>query len=206
MVTWVSPIFEDGKLRRRSHFRQLPVDRIYDLRAHFDDEEANRQRAVQESQADGYVEKTTTVQRKAKLQPDGLSIPAEVLLADGQASTATAQLYAYLQGIADSPYVLYGHQNEMHKKVSRLAGCSDTYDMVQDQAAVVGVDGLALTGAELSLTDAEKAAGQTLTDKLAGISIAASRQGSVLTLSCHMPNFAMVAGRPEIAGKYDYSG
>ena len=50
MVTWVSPIFEDGKLRRRSHFRQLPVDRIYDLRAHFDDEEANRQRAVQESQ------------------------------------------------------------------------------------------------------------------------------------------------------------
>jgi hypothetical protein len=50
MVTWVSPIFEDGKLRRRSHFRQLPVDRIYDLRAHFDDEETNRQRAVQESQ------------------------------------------------------------------------------------------------------------------------------------------------------------
>ncbi len=50
MVTWVSPIFEDGKLRRRSHFRQLPVDRTYDLRAHFDDEEANRQRAVQESQ------------------------------------------------------------------------------------------------------------------------------------------------------------
>ena len=41
MVTWVSPIFEDGKLRRRSHFRQLPVDRIYDLRAHFDDEETN---------------------------------------------------------------------------------------------------------------------------------------------------------------------
>lgn len=166
----------------------------------------NQLRAVQESQADGYVEKTTTVQRKAKLQPDGLSIPAEVLLADGQASTATAQLYAYLQGIADSPYVLYGHQNEMHKKVSRLAGGSDTYDMVQDQAAVVGVDGLALTGAELSLTDAEKAAGQTLTDKLAGISIAASRQGSVLTMSCHMPNFAMVAGRPKIAGKYDYSG
>ena len=50
MVTWVSPIFEDGKLRRRSHFRQLPVDRIYDLRAHFDDEETNRQRAVQESE------------------------------------------------------------------------------------------------------------------------------------------------------------
>lgn len=50
MVTWVSPIFEDGKLRRRSHFRQLPVERTYDLKTHFDDEEANRHRAVQESQ------------------------------------------------------------------------------------------------------------------------------------------------------------
>ena len=50
MVTWVSPTFEDGKLRRRSHFRQLPVERTYDLKTHFDDEEATRQRAVQESQ------------------------------------------------------------------------------------------------------------------------------------------------------------
>jgi hypothetical protein len=33
MVTWVSPSFEDGKLRRRSHFRQLPVEKTYDLKA-----------------------------------------------------------------------------------------------------------------------------------------------------------------------------
>jgi len=49
LVTWVSPIFENGKLRRRSHFRQLPADHAYNPKAHFDDEEGRRQRAVQES-------------------------------------------------------------------------------------------------------------------------------------------------------------
>ena len=50
MVTWVSPVFEDGELRRRSHFRKLPVEYTYDLKTHFNDEEALRQRAIQESQ------------------------------------------------------------------------------------------------------------------------------------------------------------
>ena len=50
MVTWVSPVFEDGELRRRSHFRKLPVECTYDLKTHFNDEEALRQRAIQESQ------------------------------------------------------------------------------------------------------------------------------------------------------------
>lgn len=49
MVTWVSPVFEDRKLVRRSHFRQLPAGHTYDLKVYFDDEEASRQRAVQES-------------------------------------------------------------------------------------------------------------------------------------------------------------
>lgn len=49
MVTWVSPTFEGSKLRRRSHFRLLPANHTYDLKAHFDDEEDRRQRAVNES-------------------------------------------------------------------------------------------------------------------------------------------------------------
>ena len=49
MVTWVSPSFEDGKLRRRSHFRQLPVEKTYNLKAQFEEEETSRQRAVHES-------------------------------------------------------------------------------------------------------------------------------------------------------------
>lgn len=42
IVTWVSPSFEDGKLRRRSHFRQLPVEKTYDLKAQFEEEETSR--------------------------------------------------------------------------------------------------------------------------------------------------------------------
>lgn len=49
MVTWVSPSFESGKLRRRSHFRMLPAQHTYSPKAHFDDEEASRWRTVQES-------------------------------------------------------------------------------------------------------------------------------------------------------------
>lgn len=49
MVTWVSPSFENGKLRRRSHFRVLPAQHTFNLKAHFDDEEASRWRVVQES-------------------------------------------------------------------------------------------------------------------------------------------------------------
>lgn len=49
MVTWVSPFIEDGNLRRRSHFRQLPVEKTYDLKAQFEQEEIGRQYAVHES-------------------------------------------------------------------------------------------------------------------------------------------------------------
>lgn len=49
MVTWVSPSFENGKLSRRSHFRQLPAERTYDLKVQFEEEETKRQRAVNES-------------------------------------------------------------------------------------------------------------------------------------------------------------
>ena len=45
-VTWVSPSFESGKLRRRSHFRVLPAHHTFNPKAHFDDEDASRWRPV----------------------------------------------------------------------------------------------------------------------------------------------------------------
>lgn len=155
---------------------------------------------------DGYIEKVAVAKNKAKLEETKLNIPAEIGLVDPQATHKTVQTAAFLRGVAASEYVLYGHQNEMHKKVSSLPGKSDTYDAVKDYAAIVGVDGLALTGNELSLSEAEKAAGMTLTDKLARISLDASRNGSILTMSCHMPNFAEVAKRAKVDGHYDYTG
>lgn len=49
LVTWVSPIFENGKLIRRSHFRILPNSNQKNLRLHFENEEDKRQRSVYES-------------------------------------------------------------------------------------------------------------------------------------------------------------
>jgi hypothetical protein len=49
MVTWVSPSFENGKLRRRSHFRQLPPEKAYDIKTQFEQEETSRQHAIHES-------------------------------------------------------------------------------------------------------------------------------------------------------------
>lgn len=95
-----------------------------------------------------------------------------------------AQLFAYLQGIAASDKVFYGHQNELHKKVAKnLPGASYTADMVGQHGAIMGFDALALTGNELSLTDEEKARGVTLSEKLADLYIPAAKQGAILTMS-----------------------
>ena len=160
-----------------------------------------------EKVADGYVD----VKVKAKSQPqlalNQLQLPAQVALVDAQASPSTAGLFAYLQGVADSNKVLYGHQDELHKKVGvKLPGSSDTEDMVADQAAVMGLDALALTGDELSLTEAEKARGLTLSEKLAGIYIPAAKKGAILTMSCHMPNFELVQKKGKVNGQYDFTG
>lgn len=156
--------------------------------------------------ADGYVDVKTSVRPQAKLGAKALPLPTVAPLVDKDATARTAQTYAMLRALAATDNVAYGHQNEMHRKVSPLPGHSDTYDMVRDDAAIVGVDGLALTGAELELTDAERAAGETYSAKLARLVLPAVKEGAVLTMSCHMPNFAEVAKRPKVDGRYDYTG
>lgn len=58
----------------------------------------------------------------------------------------------------------------------------------------------------ISLTDEEKGRGVTLSEKLADLYIPAAKQGAILTMSCHMPNFAEVAQRGKVNGKYDFGG
>lgn len=161
----------------------------------------------EEKVPDGFVDVKIAPQKQAKVQLNQLALPAQAALVDAQADQEIAQLFAYLQGIAASDKVLYGHQNELHKKVAKnLPGVSDTADMVGQHSAIMGLDALALTGNELSLTDDEKARGVTLSEKLADIYIPAAKQGAILTMSCHMPNFAEVAQRGKVNGKYDFSG
>ena len=159
-----------------------------------------------EAVADGYVDVQATAKLQSAVDLSKLQIPSVASLVDKDALPATARTYAYLKGIAASDVVLYGHQNEMNRKVSTLPGPSDTYDMVKDFPAIIGMDGLALTGDELDLTDAERARGETYATKLAHLVLPAAKQGAILTMSCHMPNFAEVAKRPKVNGAYDYRG
>ncbi|WP_196590389.1 glycosyl hydrolase [Pectinatus frisingensis] len=159
-----------------------------------------------ENVKDGYVQKTARVIKKDKVELSDLALPAQINLADGKASESAAQLAAYLKSITGSGKVLYGHQNDMHKKAGIGPSDSDTYDMVGDYPAVVGIDGLALTGSEMSLTDEEKASGMTFIDKAVQVAIKAKQKGAIITLSNHMPNFADVAKRGKVNGQYDYSG
>ena len=49
MVTWVRPSFENGRLRRRAHFRVLPSQNNYNSKEHFDDQEDHRWCTTKES-------------------------------------------------------------------------------------------------------------------------------------------------------------
>ncbi|WP_043359993.1 hypothetical protein [Methyloversatilis universalis] len=74
MVTWVSPSFESGKLRRRSHFRVLPTQHTFNPKAHFDDEEASRWRAVQESPEHRRAKELVAAELSRRLNA-GLAMP-----------------------------------------------------------------------------------------------------------------------------------
>lgn len=156
---------------------------------------------------DGYVNVKQRVKAQQPVDAAKLSIAATAPVVDKDATPKTAATYAFLKAIAATPDVIYGHQNEMNRKVAKnLPGLSDTYDMVRDFSGIVGCDALALTGNELELTDAERAAGETYSAKLARLVLPAAKQGAIVTMSMHMPNFAAVAKRPLVDGKYDYTG
>lgn len=72
--------------------------------------------------ADGYVDVTARVQPQAKLDAAALPLPTVAPLVDKDATQRTAQTYAMLRGIAATQNVVYGHQNEMNRKVSTLPG------------------------------------------------------------------------------------
>lgn len=155
---------------------------------------------------DGYVARTEAVQPQKPVDLSQLKA-VDVETADPQATPRTKALARYLRGIADSGMILYGHQNDMSRKVAKnIPTDSDTYDITGDYPAIIGMDGLALTGNELELTEGERKAGVTLPAKLAQIARRADRHGAIVTMSCHMPNFDRVAKRPKIDGSYDYCG
>ena len=136
----------------------------------------------------------------------GLSYPGSVLLADEQAVPCTAQLFAYLKAVGESPYVLYGHQNDTHHKGGEDypgSTSSDTKDMTGSISAIVGIDALSFTGSEMPLPEGKK----NSVEEAALVSLQAAQEGAIMTLSAHMPNFSLVEEKGQDGdGDWDYSG
>lgn len=161
-----------------------------------------------------YVERT--------VQPDAAKAKAEaptvkqlaplvnekLVPSDQKATQETKGLYRYLDAVGRSGYIIYGHENDAHHKMFRPEGGSesDTKDVTGSLAGMTGFDALSFTGDELRLTDVEANMGVTCVDRMVDITTKAAKEGTILTLSMHMPNFDLVAKKAKVTGKVDYSG
>lgn len=160
-----------------------------------------------------YVERTISADNaKAKAEAPSLAelraIPVgEFTLTDAQATPETKSLYRYLRALPQTGHVIYGHENDVHHKMFRPedGSESDTKDITGSIAGVVGFDALSLVGDELRLTDAEANMDVTYVDKMADITKKAAEDGAILTLSMHMPNFALVDKKAKATGTVDYT-
>lgn len=153
-----------------------------------------------------YIEKTAVPNNdQPKVTADKLEIPASVKLVDSNVINAAGQLYGYLMGLGKTDKVIYGHQNDTHRKAVYTEGSeSDTKDITGSISGIVGIDTLSLTGDEL--TDEQKADGMSYVEKSAEIGRKTVEEGGILTLSAHMPNFAVVKEKGKGAdGRYDYT-
>jgi mannan endo-1,4-beta-mannosidase len=153
---------------------------------------------------DIYVNATKTIEVQTPVAVNADSITAngvtqatssQVKLVDDEAIAATSKLYAYLQAVGNTDSVLFGHQNDIHHKAgNKTLSNSDTKDVTGSISAVVGIDALSLTGNELPNATWD----MPLADRVAAcakVAKAASDQGAIITLSAHMPNFAVIDQR-----------
>lgn len=74
LLTWVSPSYQNGRLRRRSHFRCLPTGASYDLKAHFETEERERSQATGESPEHFQAKQLIATELERRLAA-GLALP-----------------------------------------------------------------------------------------------------------------------------------
>lgn len=130
-------------------------------------------------------------------------MPGEVSVADSQASDSARALYAYLVSLGKSGQVIFGHQNDTFKHVTSRDGVySDTKDVTGSISGIVGMDTLALTGAESGKASVDEAIEYSVK-----LGKDAAAEGAILSLSAHMPNMsnAKVVATPDAKRKYDFS-
>ena len=126
----------------------------------------------------------------------------DVKLVDAKADTHAVALYRYLSAVGKSGKVIYGHENDVHHKMFRPAGGSesDTKDVVGSVSGIVGFDALSFVGDEQRLDDCEWNMGKTYVDKMVEQTLPAAKEGAIISLSMHMPNFDLVERRAAVTG------
>lgn len=130
--------------------------------------------------SEDYVKITEPLQ-EAGDQADLSKMATEVKLVDSRATDSAKALAAYLAGLQAEDQVLFGHQNSTFRSVRDNGATSDVKDVTGSEAGLFGIDTLSLAGTECASEHPLQA------------SIAASKKayegGSIISLSCHMPNF-----------------
>lgn len=130
-----------------------------------------------------YVEITEKV--KDKVDTVDLSGMAKsVKLADADATDSAKAMAAYLMGLQKSGQVIFGHQNSTFRSVRDDGKTSDIKDITGSEAGLFGIDTLALAGMETGKTTRQEAL-----DASVAAAVKAYEGGSLISLSCHMPNF-----------------
>lgn len=147
-----------------------------------------------------------------------VALNTKVKLVDAKASDNTRQIYSYLQAVGSSDSVIFGHENDLFDKAGSVATSrSDVKDITGSIAGVHGIDTLLLTGNELGAEKYKKAyptepEPATPVEAAVRLSNHAIEDGSIVTLSAHMPNFSLVKKNADYKSgdknylKWDFKG
>ncbi len=148
--------------------------------------------------SEDYVQITEDVQTAGD-QAGLNNMAKEVKLVDSNATASAKALAAYLTGLRKDDKVLFGHQNSTFRSVRDNGKTSDIKDITGSEAGLFGIDTLALAGTECASENPLEA------------SIEASKKayegGSIISLSCHMPNFtnAKITATGDAKHPYNFS-
>ena len=146
-----------------------------------------------------YVRITETVSSNPGT-PDVSKMPTSVKLVAGNPTQSTKALAAYMRGLQADDKVLFGHQNSIFRSVKTNGKTSDIYEITGNDAGVCGIDTLALMGKETGMTTASEALAESVR-----VAKKAAAAGSIVTLSCHMPNFGCDKITKNSDGTYNFT-
>ncbi|XCP85693.1 glycosyl hydrolase [Roseburia hominis] len=175
---------------------------------------------------DVYVDATVKAETKTSVSGNSSALSVngssyayadKIQLADPKADASAKALYQYLKAVGESDAALYGHMEDTVLKAgSSELSDSDTEDLTGSLAAINGLDCGGLFSGFASKYNARHPEEEPLPDTTEGnikaaalLSNEAIQGGAVMTLSCHMPNFAFASEKDSSAVKtydrFDYS-